>query len=76
MQQRKPAGVLNGWPFVGVASLAILASVATAIAVTPEVGEAAGRAVRLTARTSVALSRRIYTVTRSGPTSVSDLATR
>lgn len=55
MQQRKPAGVLNGWPFVGVASVAILASVAAAIAITPDVGEAAGRAVRLTARTSVAL---------------------
>ena len=61
MQQRKPAGVLNGWPFVGVASVAILASVAAAIAITPDVGEAAGRAVRLTARTSVALFLAAFT---------------
>jgi hypothetical protein len=61
MQQRKPAGALNGWPFVGVASLAILASVATAMAITPDAGEAAGRAVRLTARTSVALFLAAFT---------------
>ena len=61
MQQRKPAGVLNGWPFVGVASVAILASVVAAIAITPDVGEAAGRAVRLTARTSVALFLAAFT---------------
>jgi methionine sulfoxide reductase heme-binding subunit len=61
MQQRKPAGVLNGWPFVGVASVAILAAVAAAIAITPDVGEAAGRAVRLTARTSVALFLAAFT---------------
>ena len=61
MQQRKPSGVLNGWPFVGVAAVAILASIAVAIAITPDVGEAAGRAVRLTARTSVALFLAAFT---------------
>lgn len=61
MQQRRPAGLLNGWPFVGVASVAILASVAAAIAITPDVGEAAGRAVRLTARTSVTLFLAAFT---------------
>ena len=52
MQQHRPKGLLNGWPFVGVASVAILAAVLAAIAITPEPGEAAARAVRLTARTS------------------------
>ena len=61
MQQRRPMGLLNGWPFVGVASVAILASVAAAIAITPDVGEAAGRAVRLTARTSVTLFLAAFT---------------
>jgi methionine sulfoxide reductase heme-binding subunit len=61
MQQHRPAGALNGWPLVGVASVAILASVAAAIAITPEVGEAAGRTVRLTARTSVALFLAAFT---------------
>ena len=53
MQQHRPKGLLNGWPFVGVASVAILAAVLAAIAITPEPGEAAARRVRLTARTSV-----------------------
>ena len=44
MQQRKPAGVLNGWPFVGVASVAILAAVAAA-SHPPDVASA-GSAVR------------------------------
>lgn len=61
MQQRRPAGVLNGWPFVGVASLAIFASVAVAIAITPDAGDAAARTVRLTARTSVALFLAAFT---------------
>ncbi len=61
MQQRKPSGVLNGWPFVGVAAVAIIASVAAAIAITPDAGEAAGRAIRLTARTSVALFLAAFT---------------
>jgi methionine sulfoxide reductase heme-binding subunit len=61
MQQRNSAGILNGWPFVGVAAVAILAAVATAIAITPDAGEAAGRAVRLTARTSVALFLAAFT---------------
>jgi hypothetical protein len=52
MQQHRPTGLLNGWPFVGVASVAILAAVLAAIAITPDPGEAAARAVRLTARTS------------------------
>jgi hypothetical protein len=57
MQQRKPAGVLNGWPFVGVASVAILAAVAAAIAITPDVGEAAGRAVALGLRIAARVAR-------------------
>ena len=61
MQQRKPTGLLNGWPFVGVAAVAILAAVLAAIAITPDVGEAAGGAVRLTARTSVALFLAAFT---------------
>jgi sulfoxide reductase heme-binding subunit YedZ len=61
MQQRKPMGVLNGWPLVGVAALAILASVAVAIAITPDTGAAAARAVRLTARTSVVLFLAAFT---------------
>jgi sulfoxide reductase heme-binding subunit YedZ len=61
MQQRRRAGVLNGWPFVGIASVAILAAVAATIAITPDAGEAAGRAVRLTARTSVALFLAAFT---------------
>ena len=55
MQQHRPKGLLNGWPFVGVAALAILASVVAAIAITPDPGDAASRVVRLTARTSVTL---------------------
>ena len=61
MQQRRPAGLLNGWPFVGVASVAILAAVVAAIAITPDAGEAAARAVRLTARTSVTLFLAAFT---------------
>jgi sulfoxide reductase heme-binding subunit YedZ len=61
MQQRKPTGLLNGWPFVGVAAVAILAAVLAAIAITPDPGEAAARAVRLTARTSVALFLAAFT---------------
>jgi sulfoxide reductase heme-binding subunit YedZ len=61
MQQHKPAGVLNGWPFVGVAAAAILALVGIAIAITPDPGEAAARAVRVTARTSVALFLAAFT---------------
>jgi sulfoxide reductase heme-binding subunit YedZ len=61
MQQRRPARLLNGWPFVGGAAVAILASVAAAIAITPDAGDAAGRAVRLTARTSVALFLAAFT---------------
>ena len=61
MQQRRPAGLLNGWPFVGVAAVAILALVLAAIAITPDPGEAAARAVRVTARTSVALFLAAFT---------------
>jgi methionine sulfoxide reductase heme-binding subunit len=61
MQQRRPSGMLNGWPFVGVASAAILAAVLVAVAITPDAGEAAGRAVRLTARTSVTLFLAAFT---------------
>ena len=61
MQQRKPAGVLNGWPFVGVAAIAIIASALVAIAITADSGEAAARVVRLTARTSVALFLAAFT---------------
>jgi DMSO/TMAO reductase YedYZ heme-binding membrane subunit len=61
MQQHRPKGLLNGWPFFGVAALAILASVAAAIAITPEAGDAAARVVRLTARTSVTLFLAAFT---------------
>lgn len=61
MQQRRPAGLLNGWPFVGAASVAILAATLAAIAITPDLGEAAARAVRVTARTSVALFLAAFT---------------
>jgi len=61
MQQHKPAGVLNGWPFVGLAAVAILALVGIAVAITPDPGEAAARVVRLTARTSVALFLAAFT---------------
>ncbi|MGH8236254.1 MAG: hypothetical protein ACREXP_04430 [Steroidobacteraceae bacterium] len=61
MQQHRPAGLLNGWPFVGVAAVAILAAVVAAIAITPDTGEAAARAVRLTARTSVTLFLAAFT---------------
>ncbi|HKQ13792.1 MAG TPA: hypothetical protein VJT80_10190, partial [Steroidobacteraceae bacterium] len=61
MQQHRPKGLLNGWPFVGVAAVAILASVLAAIAITPDPGEAAARAVRLTARTSVTLFLAAFT---------------
>ncbi len=47
MQQHRSKGLLNGWPFVGVAALAILASVAAAIAITPELGDAAARVVHV-----------------------------
>ena len=43
MQQHRPKGLLNGWPFVGVAAVAILAAVMAAIAITPDPGEAAAR---------------------------------
>ena len=61
MQQRTPAGLFSGWPFVGVAALAIVAAVLAAIATAPEVGEAAARSVRLTARTSVTLFLAAFT---------------
>jgi len=34
MQQLRPTGMLNGWPFVGVAAVAILASVLAAMTAT------------------------------------------
>ncbi len=61
MQQRTPAGLLNGWPFVGVAAVAILAAAVAAIAISPDAGEAAARVVRVTARTSVALFLAAFT---------------
>jgi methionine sulfoxide reductase heme-binding subunit len=61
MQQRRPAGLLNGWPFVGVAAVAILAAAVAAIAISPDAGEAAARVVRVTARTSVALFLAAFT---------------
>jgi sulfoxide reductase heme-binding subunit YedZ len=61
MQQRRLTGLLNGWPLVGVASVAILALVLAAIAITPDTGEAAARTVRLTARTSVTLFLAAFT---------------
>ena len=61
MQQHTPKGLLNGWPFVGVAAVAILAAVMAAIAITPDPGEAAARVVRLTARTSVTLFLAAFT---------------
>ena len=61
MQQRRPAGLLNGWPFVGVAAVAILALCGAAIAITPDEGEAAARVVRVTARTSVTLFLAAFT---------------
>lgn len=61
MQQRSPTGALNGWPIVGLAAIAILASVGAAIAITPDSGEAAARVVRLTARTSIALFLAAFT---------------
>jgi hypothetical protein len=61
MQQRRPAGVLNGWPFVGVAAVAILTAAVAAIAISPDAGEAAARVVRVTARTSVALFLAAFT---------------
>src|SRR5215217_4512415 len=59
--QRRPTGLSNGWPLVGVASVAIIAAVLTAIAITPDMGEAAARTVRLTARTSVTLFLAAFT---------------
>jgi methionine sulfoxide reductase heme-binding subunit len=53
--QGKSRGFLNGWPFTGVASLAVLAAVLVTIAVTADPAEAAHRVIRLTARTSVTL---------------------
>ena len=61
MQQRRPAGLLNGWPFVGVAAVAILAVAVAAIAMSADEGEAAARVVRVTARTSVALFLAAFT---------------
>jgi sulfoxide reductase heme-binding subunit YedZ len=61
MQQRRPTGLVNGWPLVGVAAVAILAAVLAAIATAPDVGEAAARSVRLTARTSVTLFLAAFT---------------
>lgn len=61
MQQRRPTGLLNGWPIVGLAAVAILAAVLAAIATAPDVGEAAARSVRLTARTSVTLFLAAFT---------------
>ena len=61
MQQRSPSGVLNGWPIVGLAAVAILAAVGAAIAITPDGGAAAARVVRLTARTSIALFLAAFT---------------
>ena len=61
MQQRRPAGLLNGWPFVGVAAVAILAVAGAAITISPDAGEAAARVVRVTARTSVALFLAAFT---------------
>jgi methionine sulfoxide reductase heme-binding subunit len=61
MQQRRAAGLSNGWPFVGVAAVAVLALVLAAIAITPDPGDAAARAVRVTARTSVVLFLMAFT---------------
>jgi methionine sulfoxide reductase heme-binding subunit len=61
MQQRGHAGLSNGWPFFGVAAVAILAAVGAAIAISPDEGEAAARVVRVTARTSVTLFLAAFT---------------
>ena len=61
MQQRTSAAMLNGWPIVGLAAVAIVAAVLAAIATAPDAGEAAARAVRLTARTSVTLFLAAFT---------------
>lgn len=61
MQQHRPAGLMNGWPFVGVAAVAILAATLAAIAISADPGDAAARAVRVTARTSVTLFLAAFT---------------
>jgi methionine sulfoxide reductase heme-binding subunit len=53
--QAKSAGFLNGWPFVAVASLVVLAATLATILATADLAEAAHRAIRLTARTSITL---------------------
>ncbi|MGH8174877.1 MAG: hypothetical protein ACREV5_01280 [Steroidobacter sp.] len=52
---KKSGGALEGWPFVGIAALVVIVSVAAIALTTVDPVEAVRRAIRFTARSSVTL---------------------